>query len=124
MTWEALRPTERANVRHCEQCQEHVYFCVTDAETIDHARAGHCIARVLPSASEQPAFVIGRPENPRRPTRSQQKAQEWMQRERAIDALLRGVIPTARTCPECSYPVPDYRDQCRVCGTTVEPLSG
>jgi hypothetical protein len=124
-TWDALRPTEHADVRHCEQCQEHVFLCLTDAETIAHARAGHCIARALPRASEQPRLVLGRPKNAERPTPSQLEAQEWMRRERAIDGLLRGGIPVARrTCSECSYPVPDYLDRCRVCGTKLGPLSG
>jgi len=123
-TWDALRPTEQTDVRHCEQCQEHVFLCVTDAETIAHARAGHCIARVLPSASEQPRLVVGRPESPDRPTPSQLEAQGWTRRESAIDGVLRGVMTFARTCPDCSYPVPDYLDHCRVCGTTLELLSG
>ena len=38
--WEQLALTESPGVRHCSACDRNVYFCVTDEETIEHAKAG------------------------------------------------------------------------------------
>lgn len=42
--WETLHPTENADVRHCNVCNERVHHCTTVPEAENHARAGHCIA--------------------------------------------------------------------------------
>src|SRR5436305_13940628 len=59
--WEQLALTEDASVRHCAQCNQDVYLCSTDDETLNHARAGHCIARLIPDASELPKMYVGQP---------------------------------------------------------------
>ena len=61
--WDALTPTEDAGVRHCGECKQHVYLCLTDEETLDHARAGHCVARVIPDESELGSMILGRPKH-------------------------------------------------------------
>jgi hypothetical protein len=116
-TWDGLEATARAGVRHRVQCGEDVFLCETDAETIAHARAGHCIARKGPARSELGPMVLGRPEVPAEPTHEQREARQWATRERGIDTLLGGrIMGTTRVCPECAYPVPDFRKSCYVCG--------
>jgi hypothetical protein len=61
--WEALAPTGDAGVRHCGQCDQQVFLCSTAEETLNHARAGHCVAREIPDSSELPTMYLGRPRN-------------------------------------------------------------
>jgi uncharacterized protein (TIGR02996 family) len=42
--WESLQPTEDAQVRHCDVCDQHVYHCGTISEAQEHALQQHCIA--------------------------------------------------------------------------------
>jgi uncharacterized protein (TIGR02996 family) len=42
--WHKLHPTERDHVRFCEECQKHVYYCLTVYEARSHAWAGNCVA--------------------------------------------------------------------------------
>ncbi len=44
MLWSLLEPTDQAEVRHCGQCDEHVYLSRTRDEVEAHARAGRCVA--------------------------------------------------------------------------------
>ena len=113
--WNALQPTNDETQRLCIECNEIVYLCVTDNETLSHARAGHCIAREIPDDSELPAMYLGRPTNPPPITVSHERALEWTGRERGIDDSLRN-IDAQRCCPTCNYPSPDWRKTCRVCG--------
>ena len=120
LQWEALAPTDDPCVRHCGQCDRRVYYCTTDAETVAHAEAGHCIAREVPDASEVPAVYIGEPNG--RPSRSppwtpqQSEAARLRVRERGIDDAIRNAPISTRCCPSCQYPAPDWRVSCRVCG--------
>jgi len=115
--WDDLASTDRADVRHCAQCDEDVHYCRTDAETLTHARAGRCIAREEPDASELPNIVLGRPAVPLEITEQQEAALRLRARERGIATLLNGRLEGAsRDCPECGYPVPDFRVSCYVCG--------
>jgi hypothetical protein len=119
-TWEALRPTGEPNVRHCTHCDQDVYYCATDAETIAHARAGRCIAREMPHRSARPPVIIGRAAATIEPTAEQEAARRFARREHGIDTLLRGRIEgCSRDCPECGYPVPGFRQSCYVCGFAV-----
>lgn len=120
-TWEGLAPTSDPKVRHCGECGQEVYFCVTDAETLEHAQAGHCIAREEPHRSELPQMIIGRPIIRVEPTARQLRALELRRREHGITRLVRnGRLQGARrNCPECHYPVPDFRKSCYVCGFEV-----
>lgn len=119
-TWGALAETPDPAVRHCSECQQDVHLCTTDEETIAHARAGHCIAREVPDASELPRLVVGRSSRPIEVTPAEERARAWHGRERGIDILLNERIREAtRTCPSCSYPVPDFRKSCYVCGCEI-----
>lgn len=113
--WNELAETPIAEIRHCEVYQQDVYFCFTDSETIEHARAGHCIAREFPDGSELPRIVLGRPKYPVEPTPSQEAAQQVANREHAIDDSIRNARDANRCCPECGYPAPDWRVKCRIC---------
>ena len=62
--WEKLSPTESPTVRHCSCCDRDVHYCTTDEQTIEHAKAGHCIAREIPELAvngpaEGDLLVIG-----------------------------------------------------------------
>lgn len=113
--WAALEATEIETQKFCSQCNELVYLCVSDEETLSHARAGHCIARELPDVAELPAMIIGRPKDLPVVTETQQEAAKWAQREHGIDDSLKNVT-AERSCPECHYPAPRWREVCRVCG--------
>jgi hypothetical protein len=114
--WNELTETAVAEIRHCEVCQQDVYFCFTDSETIEHAKAGHCIAREMPDRTELPRVFVGRPKYPIETTPSQQAASETAQRERGIDDAIRNARDANRCCSECGYPAPDWRVKCRICG--------
>src|SRR5262249_45291482 len=42
-TWADMEPTDDDNVRHCETCSKHVYFCDNLADAREHSHEGHCI---------------------------------------------------------------------------------
>jgi hypothetical protein len=114
-TWDSLSATADSAIRYCDQCRERVYLCVTDLETIEHAKAGHCIARECPHETELPAMVIGRPDVPTEFTKAQEAALERLHRESGIDDSIRN-IDAPRCCPKCQFPAPPWRVSCRVCG--------
>jgi hypothetical protein len=120
-TWDDLTPTSEPSVRHCGECGKDVYFCATDAETIDHARAGHCIAREEPHRSELSRLIVGRATVSAEPTERQRRALELRRREHGITLLVNSgrLQGATRPCPECSYPVPGFRKSCCVCGFEV-----
>jgi len=112
--WTELDPTPSAEVRHCTVCDCDVHFCNSDDETIEHAKAGHCIARELPDDKELPRVYVGRPVNSQVPTPEQEKAGEWSRRERGIDDSIKNA-DADRSCPNCNYPAPRWRETCCVC---------
>jgi hypothetical protein len=118
--WDDLQPTDDPDVRHCTLCSQSVYFCKTDQETIDHARAGHCIARLTPDSSELPPKIsaFGRTnkvfEAPK-PSASQLEAQAWAMRESGITDFVQDTSVAGRNCPSCGFPVPGARKRCHVC---------
>lgn len=114
--WDALTPTGEPGVRHCGGCDRRVYLCETDAETQAHARAGHCIARELPDASEVRAVYLGLARELPPETPEQAEAGRRRLRERGIDDAIKNAGRSSRSCPECQYPAPDWRVSCRVCG--------
>jgi hypothetical protein len=120
--WEELVPTEHASVRHCGQCDQDVYLCSTDDETLRHARAGHCIAKAIPDGSELQDMYLGRPKHVPPTTPEQEEAQRLTHRERGIDDALRN-LNAPRSCPRCCYPAPGWRTTCRVCGLELGRLS-
>jgi hypothetical protein len=114
--WSELSPTASAGIRHCFVCDCDVFFCKTDEETIDHAKAGHCIAaRELPDENELPHVYVGQPVNPPISTVQQEQAAKWFGRERAIDDSIKNA-DAGRSCPKCNYPAPRWRVTCRICG--------
>lgn len=118
--WDELQVTDAANVRHCHVCARDVFFCSSAEETLEHARGGHCIAREEPHPSELPRMVVGRPKVTPVITGEQERARRWARRERGINILLRGRLEAAsRPCPDCGYPVPDFRKSCYVCGLEI-----
>lgn len=42
--WDPLHLTHEPAVRHCDTCQESVYYCGDVAEARQHAAKGHCVA--------------------------------------------------------------------------------
>lgn len=115
LSWDSLTLTDTDDVRHCDQCSRDVYFCVSDEETISHAKAGHCIAREIPDSSQLPVVFLGMPENVPEPTPEQVGAQEWYGREEAILDSIQNAN-SRRSCPRCNFPAPPWRTTCRVCG--------
>ena len=113
--WNELTQTASADVRHCALCDCDVFFCTTDEETIEHAKAGHCIARELPDEQQLPRVYVGKPKNVPIPTREQVEAAKLFVRERAIYDSIKHA-DTDRSCPKCNYPAPRWRVTCRVCG--------
>lgn len=120
ITWDGLQSTDRPDVRHCAQCGTDVFFCATDAETLERVRVGHCIARERPHASELPPVIMGRGELVPSYTDKQQLALRLHRREEGLNTLIkRGLHGKDRDCPECGYPVPSFRKTCYVCGFTL-----
>lgn len=118
--WDDLQATDSDDVRHCSVCAEYVYLCSSAEETLEHARAGHCIAREEPHPSELPRMILGRPSVLSVVTADQERAHTWARRERGITILVRGRLEaTSRPCPECGYPVPNFRKSCYVCGLEI-----
>ncbi len=111
LKWEVLQSTENAAIRFCDQCREKVYFCATDEETIEHASAGHCIAREMPKESQMP-LMIGRPKI--EDERLQILSNHRRRRELEINEALQN-LPSTRSCPKCRYPIPDHYIRCKVC---------
>jgi len=119
--WDELTPTEDKSVRHCGQCNQHVYLCSTDEETLSHARAGHCIARVIPDGSELPPMFLGQTKYVPPTTPEQKEALRLTHRERGIDDALKN-LNAPRSCPRCHYPAPSWRTSCRACGLPLGRL--
>jgi hypothetical protein len=116
-TWQGLQPTAEPDVRHCAQCNQDVYFCRTDEETLRHARAGHCIAREEPGPEECGYIVVGVSEEPSTTTPEQELATQWFRRERGIAYVINhDPFEGERDCPRCHYPMPGFRETCFVCG--------
>ena len=113
--WNELLLTSSAHIHHCTVCERDVFFCKTDEETIEHAKAGHCIARELPDEKELPHIYVGQPANPPISTPVQEAALNWFGRERGIDDSIKNAHAD-RSCPKCNYPAPHWRASCRVCG--------
>jgi hypothetical protein len=98
--WDELQVTDSPNVRHCHVCARDVFFCSSAEETLEHARAGHCIAREEPHASELPRMVLGRPTVVPVVTNEQERA-------RAVGASrARNQHPASWTARSCISTVP------------------
>ena len=117
--WEELESTTDGAVRRCMVCMADVYFCVSPEETLEHARANHCIARDEPDSSERATVVVGRPSIVEADP-AKERASALVRRERGIDRVLAGRFDaSSRHCPTCGYPVPGFRQSCWVCGHSM-----
>lgn len=60
--WDSLRETNRSDVRYCEECNEHVFFCKTSADLISSVNKGRCVAVdvVSPDQSVGNKLTLGR----------------------------------------------------------------
>lgn len=114
--WEELAPTGDERVRHCGHCDQDVYFCESDQETIAHARAGPCIARERPDGSELPQLILGRATPTQATTPGQAAAEALQDRESGIDDAIHSAPSSTRHCPKFLYPAPNWRVACRVSG--------
>lgn len=116
-SWDSLAPTAIEGIRHCESCSREVHLCTTDEQTLAHARAGDCVARLEPDRSELPRMFVGRADVVITP--SQEEAQAWRRREAGIAAAIVGPFGAEdRTCPRCGYPA-TFRRHCYVCEAEV-----
>ena len=113
-----MAATDSSAIRYCDQCKQNVYLCLTDVETIAHAKTGDCIAREMPDGSELPQMILGRPANPVEPTEAQTLALRWSHRERGIDDAIKN-SDAIRCCPKCGFSAPHWRVECRVCGFEI-----
>lgn len=123
--WENLSATADPSVRHCKECKHEVYFCASDAETIAHAKAGHCIARPAPDLSGLPQrqMYIGMPENPEPEpvlTPEQQELQDRTILEGGVTLSIASVKYANRDCPKCNFPAAAWWTECRVCGEKLK----
>lgn len=114
--WQGLAITADAGVRHCDACDKDVFFCKSDDETIQHAKAGHCIAREVPDTVELGLVLVGIPISPLVVTPDEQKAQAWFSRENGIDDSIKNLDVSSRCCPSCGFPAPNWQIKCRICG--------
>lgn len=87
--WESLTPTSDVGVRHCDACQQKVYYCDTITEARDHARQGRCVVVdvALPRAEGDlipPLYRMGRmlPNS-----RAAQEARERFRRTTEVDEV-------------------------------------
>jgi hypothetical protein len=115
-TWEHLSPTPAEGVRFCGTCAREVFLCISDAEAVTHARAGHCIAKPAP-VRRGLTLTLGEPEV--QPTPEELLLQEEASRESAKTDALRTVEYASRMCPVCGYPCADWLKSCRVCGFEI-----
>ncbi len=111
-SWDSLELTGRESIRYCSQCHEKVYYCETDAEMIQHAEAGHCVARQLPGL---PKFIAnGWPELAPNISREDRDALMHEHIEGAKARALEDVGKTKVRCPQCGFPEAELG--CSVCG--------
>ncbi len=123
-TWEQLSPTPARAVKFCGTCEREVFWCETDADALEHAQAGHCIAKPTPDLSGLPAagfVILGKPKvPPRKPTREELLLTQEASREGAKTRALQDIEYASRTCPRCGYPCADWLRTCGVCGVRID----
>lgn len=117
--WDKLTPTTDEEVRHCPQCDRDVHFSASDADTIEKARAGLCVARLEPQAGSLPdrRVVVGKPEVQELPADTPEESAllTRLGRERGIAEALARLEYDTVDCGNCGYPVPTFRRTCYVC---------
>lgn len=118
MRWDQFWKTGDESIRHCDVCSENVHYCKTDAEAIDHARAGHCVAIEMVDSSELPEIMIGRPSNPLPYSEEQEESLRIQQSEFEKNRALKDVKFANRYCDRCGFPIASFRKHCWVCAKT------
>ena len=117
--WQELISTDEKNIKFCNKCNHNVYYCITDDETIYHAKSGDCIAREIPMQDELPILFIGKVEEQPEETIEQKKALKWTHRESGINQVIKLDNPS-KYCSTCGYPTAEYRRTCKVCGMKLK----
>jgi hypothetical protein len=109
--WDDLARTADQTVRFCQECKENVYLTRTDAETLQRARAGQCVARLRPQ-DDDGHLLLGEisPEYEAELAAEHQRAQ----REKRIEEALLRLPGNSRPCPKCGFPE-DAALGCTVC---------
>ena len=124
-SWDSLEPLADPQTKHCQTCNQTVYLCVSDEETLQHAEQGHCVARSIPSVdsatADSESYFLGEPDakwlrQKVAAERAKREVEERAALEVAIGEALRSGHFTARRCQACHYPVAQWYDACRICG--------
>ncbi len=53
--WNSLKPTDHANIRHCDQCQRKVHYCDSKSALIQAMQQDWCVAIPLNEATAHPS---------------------------------------------------------------------
>ena len=65
-SWDSLELLADPQTKHCQTCNQTVYLCVSDEETLQHAEQGHCVARSIPSVdsatADSKSYFLGEPD--------------------------------------------------------------
>ncbi|HEX4646536.1 MAG TPA: hypothetical protein VH598_13115 [Verrucomicrobiae bacterium] len=116
--WDALEATQEAAVRFCQLCRQKVFFCQTDAEALDHAKRGNCVALPRHTGEGVPLTWVGMVGRRIEPP-DVAAARHAYNRDNTITAALQAFSYSSRFCPECGFPVPDWYESCMVCGYKI-----
>src|SRR5262245_37049576 len=116
-SWDNLQATDRADVRFCLECREDVHYCETDAEMIQHAEVGHCVARRMPAVAPLLLTSVGRPELSTDIPREHRNRLVLHRIEAAKSSALEHADSPGR-CPVCGFPVANEEKLCGVCLST------
>ena len=113
LLWENLKPTESKNVRYCNGCEQRVYFCENDEETLSHALQNHCVARNdgINVSETRGVVIMGMPNA--ESIREGVLAEHRRRKELAINESIKS--NSAKLCPKCSFPMPESDLVCKVC---------
>lgn len=124
--WDRLQPTDDDEVRFCDTCNSNVYLCRTDEETVAHALAGHCVAR-LDAVTPQNGFLgmVDVEELEASPTEDEEEiARAWRREQGIFRALDNDLTNIVEFCADCGYPMPQWRRSCYVCEGTSRKRRG
>ena len=61
LKWESLAKTTDPDVRFCDECQQEVYFCRSDAELVKAIKLNRCIAITVEDKPAPPRVLMGSP---------------------------------------------------------------
>ena len=64
MYWGGLQETDDPAVRHCDQCQQDVYFTSTAQELIERSSRGQCVAVMMESEVPDANDIAEAPQRP------------------------------------------------------------